>query len=193
MSLIPEFKLGLWNAWIFMLLSLLIGLISWALIGKKGLNKFRSTPQISKTRAENLSEKIYSPLSLASMVYCIFLPLKLGTIWFYAGIAIWALSEVFVLISFFSFGITPLDELVTKGAYRFSRNPVCLSGFFMDLSIGVACASWIYLLYAMVDLILMHISIGAEERFLLDKYGNTYREYMNRTPRWIGIPESKNK
>jgi protein-S-isoprenylcysteine O-methyltransferase Ste14 len=38
---------------------------------------------------------------------------------------------------------------------------------------------------------LMHISIGAEERFLLEKYGDVYREYLNRTPRWIGIPKSR--
>jgi len=36
---------------------------------------------------------------------------------------------------------------------------------------------------------LMHISIGAEERFLLNEYGATYQEYMNRTPRWLGIPK----
>jgi len=28
-----------------------------------------------------------------------------------------------------------------------------------------------------------------EERFYLKKYGDAYREYMNRTPRWIGIPK----
>jgi protein-S-isoprenylcysteine O-methyltransferase Ste14 len=187
---IPAFELGLWNAWIFMLLSLLIGLESWAIIGKQALNKFRIVPHITKTRSEKISEKIYSPLSFASIVYCIFLPLNLGTLWFYIGLAIWVPSVVLGLTSFFSFGTTPLDELVTKGTYRFSRNPVCLSGFLTSISIGVACASWVYLLYAVVDLILMHISIGYEERFLLEKYGNTYLEYMNKTPRWIGIPKS---
>lgn len=185
LSLIPAFELGLWNAWIFMLLGLLIGLVSWAFIGKKAMKKFRIVPDIPKTSAEKLSEKIYTPLSLASMIYCVFLPLKLGTLWFYAGLAIWVLSEVIGLISFFSFGTTPLDELVNKGTYRFSRNPVCLSGFLMDVGISVACVSWVYLLYAVVDLILMHVSIGAEERLLLERYGTAYQEYMNRTPRWL--------
>jgi hypothetical protein len=190
MSLIPAFKLGLWNAWIFMLLSLLIGLASWALISMKAMKKFRFAPNIPKTRAERLSDKMYLPISLASMVYCIFLPLKLGTLWFYVGLAIWILSEVTCIISFVSFGTTSLDELVTKGTYRLSRNPVCISGFLTDVGIGIACASWVFLLYAVVDLILMHISMGAEERFLLNKYGDTYQEYMNRTPRWLGIPKS---
>ena len=189
MSLIPAFKLGLWNAWIFMLLSLLIGLLSWALISKKAMKRFRIEPNIPKTRTEELSDKIYLPLSLASMVYCVFLPLRLSTLWFYSGLAIWVLSEAICLTSFVSFSTTPPDELVTKGTYRFSRNPVCISGFLTDVSIGIACASWVFLLYAVVNLILMHISIGAEERFLLNEYGATFQEYMNRTPRWLGIPK----
>jgi len=160
MSLIPEFELGLWNAWIFVLLGLLIGFVSWALISKKAMKKFRIVPNVPKTRAQKTSDKIYLPLSLASMVYSVFLPIKLGTLWFYVGLAIWVLSLVIGLISFVSFGTTPL-------------------------------ASWVFLLYAVVDITLMHISIGAEERFLLEKYGTTYREYMNRTPRWIGILKSE--
>ena len=191
MSFIPEFELGLWNAWIFVLVGLLIGFVSWVLISKKAMKKFRIVPNVSKTRAEKTSDKIYLPLALASMVYSVFLPIKLGTLWFHVGLTIWVLSLVIGLITFVSFGTTPLDELVTKGTYRISRNPVCVSGFLADVGIGIACASWIFLLYAVVDITLMHISIGAEERFLLEKYGETYREYMNRTPRWIGIPKSE--
>jgi protein-S-isoprenylcysteine O-methyltransferase Ste14 len=191
MSLIPEFELGLWNAWIFILLSLLIGFVSWLLIGKKAMKKFRIVPNVPKTSAEKISDKIYLLLSLASMIYSVFLPIKLGTLWFYAGLTIWILSEVMGLISFVSFGTTPLDRLVTKGTYRISRNPICLSGFLANLGIGIACASWVFLLYAVVDITLMRISIGAEERFLLEKYGATYREYMDSIPRWIGIPKNR--
>jgi len=190
MSFTPDFKLGFWNAWIFVLLGLLIGFISWSLIGKKAMKKFRCTPNGPKTGAKKTSQKLFFLLALASMIYSVFLPIKLGTLWFYAGLTIWVLSMVISLISFVSFGTTPLDGLVTKGTYRISRNPVCLSGFLADVGIGIACASWVFLLYAVVDITLMHISVGAEERFLLEKYGAAYREYMNSTPRWIGIPKS---
>ena len=191
MTLIPAFKLGLWNAWIFVLLGLLIGFVSWVLIGREAMKKFRAVPDVPKTRSEKISDKIYFPFALASMVYSVFLPIKLGTLWFYVGLGIWVISLVIGLISFVSFGTTPLDELVTKGIYRISRNPVCLSGFLSDVGIGIACASWIFLLYAVIDIILMHISVGVEERFLLEKYGDAYREYMSRTPRWIGIPKTR--
>jgi len=192
MSLTPDFELGLWNAWIFVLLGLLIGFVSWVFIGKKPMKKFRAVPNVLKTSAEKISEKIYLPLSLASMVYSVFLPIKLGTSWFYVGLTIWILSMAIGLISFVSFGTTPLDELVTKGTYRISRNPICISGFLSNVGIGIACTSWIFLSYAVVDMTLMHMSIGTEERFLLEKYGDTYKKYMSRTPRWIGILKSEN-
>jgi protein-S-isoprenylcysteine O-methyltransferase Ste14 len=31
--------------------------------------------------------------------------------------------------------------------------------------------------------------ILVEERTCLNKFGNAYREYMDRTPRWLGIPK----
>jgi hypothetical protein len=30
----------------------------------------------------------------------------------------------------------------------------------------------------------------AQERSCLEMYGDAYREYMDRTPRWIGMPKS---
>jgi protein-S-isoprenylcysteine O-methyltransferase Ste14 len=189
MSLIPDFKLGLWNAWIFVLLGLLIGVVSWVLINKEAMKKYRAVPDVPKTRTEEISDKIYLPFTIASMVYSVFLPIKLGTLWFIVGLMIWVLSMVIGIMTFVSFGTAPLDELVTKGIYRISRNPACLSSFLADIGIGIACASWVFLLYAVVEMTLMHISLGAEERFLLEKYGATYEEYMNRTQRWIGIPK----
>jgi protein-S-isoprenylcysteine O-methyltransferase Ste14 len=39
-------------------------------------------------------------------------------------------------------------------------------------------------------IIFWQIAVPAEERFLLEKYGDAYREYMSKTPRWLGIPKS---
>jgi len=190
-SLIPAFKLGLWNAWIFVLFGLLIGFVSWILINKEIMKKFRTVPNVPKTRAEEISDKIYLPFTIASMIYSVFLPIKMGTIWFFVGLVIWVLSMIIGLMTFVSFGTTPIDELVTKGIYRITRNPACLSGFLADVGISIACASWVFLLYAAVEMTLMHISLGAEERFLLEKYGDIYRGYLNSTPRWIRIPKSR--
>jgi len=60
----------------------------------------------------------------------------------------------------------------------------------MFIGIGIACASWVFLLLTMIWIILSDKGVIAEERECLEKYGEAYREYMNRTPRWIGTPKS---
>jgi protein-S-isoprenylcysteine O-methyltransferase Ste14 len=98
----------------------------------------------------------------------------------------------FLVTGLLNFATAPSNELVTRGVYRISRNPGYLGLVLVNISIGIACLSWIFLLVAIVDfLLLRYYVVVAEEPFLIEKYGDTYKEYMNRTPRWIGIPKSK--
>jgi len=55
---------------------------------------------------------------------------------------------------------------------------------------GRASASWIILMVSIIFLLLVIIVANSEERYCKEKYGTTYKEYFNRTPRWIGIPKS---
>jgi len=57
-----------------------------------------------------------------------------------------------------------------------------------DEGIGIACASWLFLLLTMMWIVLYDILIAPEECWCLERYRDAYREYMNRTPKWIGIP-----
>ena len=125
-----------------------------------------------------------------TILYSIFLPLKIGTVWLYVGLAIFSLALVISVITSINFATTPLDEPVTKGVYRMSRHPIYLSGFLLYAGIGIATASWVILLCAILWIVLFHIVLPPEEHFLLEKYGDSYRAYMNKTPIWIGFPKS---
>ena len=59
------------------------------------------------------------------------------------------------------------------------------------VGIGIACASWVFVLYAVVWIITWNIGVIGEEHICLKMYGDIYRKYINRTPRWIGIPNSE--
>ena len=120
---------------------------------------------------------------IASFIYSVFLPLKLGTVWFYAGLSVYSVGMIFLIIAQYNYVSAPEDKLLTSGVYRISRNPMWFGFFLILFGIGIACASWIYLLCAMVFLILQHILVVAEERWCLEKYGDTYKDYMHRTPR----------
>ncbi len=128
-----------------------------------------------------------------SLIYCVFLPLELGTAWFCAGLFIYLLGMIFTVMAIINSETTSVDKPVTKWVYRVSRNPQFLGVFLAFIGIGVACASWFFLLLTTIMIILYDITVVSEERWCLEKYGDAYREYMNRTPRWIGIPKSEKR
>ena len=198
MSLVPAFELGLWNAWILIVLQFLLNTIFPGLINKETMKKMDLLAPYRKLTPYRNTEKILALSTHAiimpfTIIYSIFLPLKLGTTWFYVGLPICLLSLFMNLIASINIATTPIDELVTKGVYGISRNPIYFSTFLMYVGTGIASASWIFLLCGVAWITIWHIAVKAEERFLLEKYGNIYREYMDRTPRWIGIPKSKKK
>ena len=189
MSLIPAFELGLWNAWIFILPIIIISIFGSRILGKREHEEGSSVTKKAKT-AGNL----YFPIMLLSYAYSIFLPLKLDTIWFVVGLLIYLPVMFFLVIGLLNLATTPVNELVTRGVYGISRHPLYFGEVLVSISIGIACLSWVFLLVAIVNfLLLRYYVLVVEEPFLIEKYGDTYKEYMNRTPRWIGIPKSGKK
>jgi protein-S-isoprenylcysteine O-methyltransferase Ste14 len=157
----------------------------------------RRSKRLSKIAPFKKTEKILALSTHAIImpvvfIYSIFLPLKIGTLWLYVGLPIFAVALVISVAAIFNAAATPTDEPVTRGAYRISRHPIYLSGFLMYLSIAICCASWLVLFCAFLWIVFWQIVVPTEERLLIERYGDTYREYMNRTPRWIGILKSEN-
>jgi len=186
MSLIPAFKIGLWNAWILTLYLPLHPLIM-MLIVKDVMKKMKS-PTYGKT--ERLIFICETAIFFGLFIYSIFLPLKLGTVWFYAGLALCILGVITWTTAMVTIRNIPVGEAWTKGLYRYSRHPMVLSSFLVFIGAGIASASWIFLLFSIVYVILSDISVTSEEYFCLERYGAGYREYMNRTPKWIGTPKA---
>lgn len=80
---------------------------------------------------------------------------------------------------------------MNKGFYRISRNPIYVMVDIAWIGMAVATASWLLFVLIVFYMIVLHFLILAEERICLEKYGDSYREYMNKTSRYIGIPKSK--
>ena len=190
MSLVPDFELGLWNAWIFVL-SFLLMFIVWEILNRIREQKGASRPD--KPPFNEKEKKLYGISQLifwASVIYSFFLPLKLGTAWFYVGLLVYLFGMIFTIVAGTNLDNTPMNRPATEGLYRISRNPIYLGTFLIFIGIGIAGASWLFLLLIAVFIVLYDILIAPEERWCLEKYGDAYREYMDKTPRWIGIPKS---
>jgi len=186
---LPEFELGAWNAWLLMGPSLLLMLFSVRLFGEKRAPA--ASMRLSKTKLSFclVSKFIY----FAAVIYSVFLPLKLNTMWFYAGLPIALVGLVGSGMTTLSWVKTPAGEVVTRGIYRFSRHPMYVTEVLLLLGVSVASASWFFLLSPIIVGVGAVYFIRIEEVQCLGHYGAAYREYMDRTPRWIGIPKSEKR
>jgi protein-S-isoprenylcysteine O-methyltransferase Ste14 len=188
MSLIPEFKIGIWNAWIFMCIFLLQMLVM-IFAGKR----IRRRSHVSQDAKRNNFEKYVSIIGnlvwLLALVYSVFLPLQTGTIWFYIGFLFFIIGLIIMAVATNDFITTPVDLMITKGSYKFSRHPMYLATFFICLGAGIAALSWLFILLSMIMIYFFHQEALIEERYCLKKY-NDYKEYMNRVPRWLSLPKT---
>ncbi|HEY78164.1 MAG TPA: isoprenylcysteine carboxylmethyltransferase family protein [Dehalococcoidia bacterium] len=192
MSLIPAFEIGVLNAWIFMIW-LVIQNFGIRLIGKELYQRAGDPPDMKASHMHKIASYISMPLWLLTTAYSIFLPLQLATIWFYIGLAIFLLGLIMNIFATINFATTPMAEPVIKGVYSYSRHPIYIAILLIYLSVGIASASWIFLLVVIIWAVLVSVSATDEERYCLKKYGEAYHDYMNRTPRWVGIPKSEAK
>ena len=188
MSLIPAFEIGIWNAWIFMIWPIVLPFLSSFIIKDKRVSKRLRTSVPMKY------EKTFNVISMAAVIvgfiYSIFLPLKINSFWFYIGLIIFLFGLIFDLTVLYTLREAKLDKPFTNGPYQVSRHPIYFALFLIIISISIMSFSWVFLLIVIIATIHQLIAAPAEEQYCLKKYGKEYQDYMERTPRWIGLPKS---
>ncbi|WP_218003219.1 methyltransferase family protein [Nocardia concava] len=81
----------------------------------------------------------------------------------------------------------PVSTLITTGVYRVSRNPMYTGLAVAALGLGLLVNSWwpIALLPVAIALVL-RLVIEPEERYLTERFGQSYLDYRGRVGRWLG-------
>jgi protein-S-isoprenylcysteine O-methyltransferase Ste14 len=190
MSLIPAFEIGLWNAWIFMIWPW-VDMLVVRFVGVDVYQRASGQPEMKTSRQYRVVSYVSMVIDTMAVAYSIFLPLKLGTGWFYAGLAIFLAGLVVLATATVNFATTAMDVPVTRGIYHYSRHPLYLASLLIYLSVGIASSSWVFLLVFVMQSFSIRISAVEEEHFCLENYGEAYLEYIGKTPRWLGLPKSK--
>jgi protein-S-isoprenylcysteine O-methyltransferase Ste14 len=76
-------------------------------------------------------------------------------------------------------------EIVDRGPYSITRNPLYLFSFIGAFGIGAQSGSvTIALLFVVVALLVFSLTVQREEAFLAREFGETYLAYKARTPRF---------
>ncbi len=76
-------------------------------------------------------------------------------------------------------------QLVTHGPYRLVRHPLYSCGMLLYGSLALIAGSWVLAAGAAVGFALALIRLPKEEAALLERFGEDYRRYRERTPRFI--------
>lgn len=112
----------------------------------------------------------------------------------FTGFCIGMLGDMIFLVSVLCMkdswraGIPDKDrtKLVTTGIYRYSRNPAFLGFDFMYVGRLLMHFNLSMLVVSAFAIIMLHLQILQEERYLTENYGDSYREYRKHVFRYLG-------
>ena len=187
MELIPAFQIGWLNGWTLVcLLYLMFGafLMTFPKDVRARLFYYDRSRWSKKQRVFYVIGKMSV---LVYLVLNIFTPLKIGANIFIPGIILFVLGLVGFIIALSNFKNMPPNQPATKGLYKISRHPQIFMLFISSFGICIAIASWLALLILIISKFFGHFRTLAEEETCLDLYGDSYRNYMKRIPRYLLI------
>ncbi len=109
------------------------------------------------------------------------------------GVAGFACAVAWLIWMFHSLGRNLTDTVVTRrdahfvdhGPYRFVRNPMYVGILMLGLSLGLALGTWLLPVAAIVMFTLFALRTQTEERYLIERFGDHYRDYMKRVGRFF--------
>ena len=102
------------------------------------------------------------------------------------------ISSILILISIFYLGSStrfglPIDDTVLKmqGIYRFSRNPMYLGFYLLTLAAMIYTGNIWIIVFGIYSMIVYHLIILHEEKFLELRFGQDYFDFKNRVRRYL--------
>jgi protein-S-isoprenylcysteine O-methyltransferase Ste14 len=183
MELFPELKIGLLNGWLPLVLF-------YAIFGLMLL----SFPKSVVTRLYDRSGwtepqktlSAFGKLFMFSWIFImIFTSIKFSRGGFVLGCLLYALGLIGIVVALLNYRDTPLDQPVTKGLYKVSRNPQQITILILFFGVSFAVGSWLAVILLSIGAVMAHMRVLAEEKSCLEQYGDSYQNYMEQVPRYF--------
>jgi protein-S-isoprenylcysteine O-methyltransferase Ste14 len=185
MRIIPEFQIGLLNGWIPFVLYFIGLLVSVSRYSKESRIWLFNNPKDEKKRVFMFVRLFGQLAAMAYILMMVITPINITKPIFFGGAAVYSIGYILEMSALFYFRRPPVSQPVVKGPYRFSRNPQWLGLFLVLLGSAIAAGVWLYVGIVVMVGIIYHIQILDEEKACITKYGERYREYMDRIPRYF--------
>jgi protein-S-isoprenylcysteine O-methyltransferase Ste14 len=183
MEVFPALRLGWLNGWLFLAALSLTDAITFRLFPKAVVE--RLFDRSGWSREQVAFTVIGKLIALISLVLIALTPLKLGQPVLVIGVGSSALGLAGLVWALISFRDTPVDQPVTIGLYRISRHPQIVMSFVVLAGACLAVGSWTALAIQIVSHLFTHLGILGEEDVCTRRYGDSYRAYLRRVPRYF--------
>ncbi|MBN2104028.1 isoprenylcysteine carboxylmethyltransferase family protein [bacterium] len=181
----PELSIGWLNGWI--LLAFYLAVMFFQPLCYQ--NRRQIIRRLMFHPRDTMAVKRVMPITISlyymMLILTIFLPIRSDRQLLLWGFCLFGTGMILYILAVHAFAITPLDQPVTKGVYRISRNPIHFFSWVAYYGVGLATGSWLIIAFNVLSGIGIHIGTLAEERFCLEKYGESYSEYIKRAPRYF--------
>ena len=183
MEWMPELRFGWLNGWIPLGLLALTDGVLFLVFPKKVVA--RLFDRSGWSRRQIVFTVIGKLCALVCLALLFFTPLKIGTAVFVLGAVVVGLGLAGLAKALIDFRTTPPGEPVVVGLYKISRHPQIVMSSVVLLGGCIAIGSWSALVMLLAARIFSHAGIMAEEEVCLRQYGDAYRAYMKRVPRYL--------
>jgi protein-S-isoprenylcysteine O-methyltransferase Ste14 len=182
------FEIGFLNAWIYMSVFIIQMLI--VMFASESIRQRSHAPSdIKRSWLEKYAGILANVVWFIALAYSVFLPLKTSTLWFYIGSLVFFIGLIYLILGTINFMRTPANQVITKGIYAITRHPMYVATFLICTGSGIASGSLVFMCLSIILTYCLHKEALVEEKYCLDTYGQAYQQYLDRVPRWMGIPK----
>lgn len=139
-------------------------------------------PLIGKERS---AYWVYQISNLLIFVSLCFLKIRTDSYLLYPGLVTYGLGVLLCLVSVINFAKPSKNGINLRGIYGISRNPMYVAYFIYFIGCTILTRSLYLLGIVVIFQISAHWIILSEERWCIQKFGEEYKNYMNKVRRYL--------
>jgi protein-S-isoprenylcysteine O-methyltransferase Ste14 len=184
MNFIPEFSININNAFYFSICFWLTNILIIKIYPSHYKERVFKVPQ-----TDGIVQKITCTtnfLIFQSLCFItLFMPIVFNIYSLTVGCLIFILSFIGYTTALVNYASSNPKFPVTKGIYKISRNPQQVMTIFMWIGVSFITNSSLILSICILQFFTVYPTFITQEKFCINKYGDSYRNYMKNSPRYF--------
>ena len=157
-------------------------------------NNKTGTESLLSSKSLRLYGQIATLLYVVFLLVTIILPAGENLYLRYTGVSILALAALFMFLPFYylsKYGRAAKSEsymqsrqVVDRGLYAILRHPQYMGYMLLGFGFALLRQHWAIILLAVLEAVFFYLQALEEEKICLSKFGEDYRRYSQRVPRF---------